>query len=175
MTLAATVVDTRVPLKLSENFGLAEFIATQNRKIDNALPVELLDNARQTCAMLERIRVFLCERLGEEVPIGLSSGYRCEALNRAVGGARGSDHVQALAADWNARKFGPAFKVAAALEPVAAQLGIGQLIQEFATCGGGGWVHTSVRAPAKGANRVITIDRFEGKARVRPGIHLPAA
>lgn len=171
MTLATIVR----PLQLSEHFSVAEFTATEHRRFDNSLPAELLPNAKRTCAMLERIRAFLSEQLGVDVPIGLSSGYRCPALNRAIGGSAHSDHCQALAADWNARRYGPPFTVALALATQLDKLRVGQLILEYPTLAGGGWIHTSEPEPAKAVNRILTIDRHQGKKRVRVGIHKPTA
>lgn len=51
----------------------------------------MIDNRLVT--MLDRVR----HTLGK--PIYVSSGYRCTAHNKAVGGATGSYHVKGLAAD----------------------------------------------------------------------------
>jgi zinc D-Ala-D-Ala carboxypeptidase len=134
------------------NFTLAEFVATQHRRIDNTLPTALVPQATGTLAMLERIRAALSEIAGHDVPLIISSGYRCPALNAAVGGSASSDHLKALAADWIAPAFGTPHTVCKALAPRIDALGIGQVIHEF-----GRWVHTSSRMPALAKNRVITI------------------
>ena len=108
--------------------------------------------------MLERIRSHLSDLKGSTVPIIVQSGYRSEALNRAVGGSPRSDHMQALAADIRAPGFGRAVDVARALEPVADELGIGQLINEFPDTGNG-WVHVSLQSPDREINAVITVTR----------------
>lgn len=149
------------------HFSIEEFTASKTaaaQGIDNSLPVQLLDNARQTLAMLERIRAHLSYIAQTDVPILIQSGYRSLPLNAAVGGAARSDHVQALAADWVAPTFGTAAEVAAALAPVVDDLGIGQLINEYP--GPRGWVHTSSRVPDNLNNRIITINRTG----VHPGI-----
>ena len=156
--------------QLSEHFTLAEFCATQHRGIDNALPADLLPAARDTCAMLERIRAHLARYAAREVPVHISSGYRCPALNAAVGGATSSDHMRAMAVDFTVPAAGLPHEIALSLEPMVDVLGIGQLIQEFATADGGGWVHISTRRQPNPANRVITIDR----SGTRTGICLPA-
>ena len=154
------IVDTSGSTRLSEHFTVAEFTASRTalaQGIDNDLPIDLLANARATSAMLERIRSYLSDLKGSTVPILIQSGYRSEALNRAVGGSPRSDHMQALAADFRAPAFGRPIDVARALEDVIDEMGIGQLINEFPD--GQGWVHVSVQAPAAAANKVITVTR----------------
>jgi zinc D-Ala-D-Ala carboxypeptidase len=136
-------------LKLSQHFTLAEFTGSDTaarRGIDNRLPDELIASAHDTCDMLERIRALL------GVPVIITSGYRCHALNEAIGSSRSSDHIKAMAADIKAPEFGSAYDVARALIPHVDELGIGQLIHEYGT-----WVHVSSRTQDKPVNRVITI------------------
>jgi hypothetical protein len=145
---------------LSDHFTVAEFTASRtalDRGIDNDLPIELLANARATASMLERIRSHLSDLKGSTVPILIQSGYRSEALNRAVGGSPRSDHMQALAADFRAPGFGSPLEVARALEGVTDEMGIGQLINEYPDRGGAGWVHVSIQLPARAINRIITV------------------
>lgn len=140
-------------LNLSPHFSLAEFTASQTAArlgIDNDLPAELLANARRTAEMLERIRAAM-----GGVPMLLTGGYRCQALNASTPGASAtSDHVSACAADFHAPRFGSALDVSRFLAPRVDELGIGQLIYEF-----GGWVHAAWPDRAKPINRVLTINR----------------
>ena len=136
---------------MTPHFTLSEFTASDTAArlgIDNDLPIELRENALKTLEMMERIRFHI------DAPITISSGYRCEALNRAVGSKPGSDHTLAFACDFKAPKAGSPFQIAASLAPVFKIIGIGQLILEFGT-----WVHVSTRIPDKVINRVITIDK----------------
>lgn len=138
-------------MNLSANFLLSEFTASSTaarRGINNELPRALIDQARATCAMLERIR----ERLG--VPIIITSGYRCLELNKAIGSSATSDHILARAVDFKAPAFGEPFKVAKVLAEDFDRLGLGQLIHEY-----GQWIHASTRPPAKAVNRIITISK----------------
>ena len=142
-------------MNLSPHLSLAEFIASDTAArfgIDNTLPLELMDAAMETAAMMERIRTFLSETAGHDVPIIILSGYRCLALNAKIGSLPTSDHVKASALDFKAPAFGTPYAVCKALVPHAQRLSIGQLIHEF-----GLWVHVSTRTPSKPANRVITI------------------
>lgn len=142
---------------MTPHFSLAEFCRSDlaaRRGIDNTLPAELVPAARQTLEMLERIRQQLSQIAGRDVPILITSGYRCPALNLAIGSSSTSDHPRACAADINARAFGTPLQVCQALAPMVSQLGIGQLIYEF-----GSWVHVSTRHPEKAISRIITISR----------------
>jgi len=152
----------------TEHFTLAEFTHsdTAARKgIDNTLPADLMLSALQTLEMLERIRAKLGALAGHEVAISISSGYRCPALNMAVGSRSTSDHPKAAAADITAPSFGTPTEIARALAPLVSELGIGQLINEFPSAAGG-WCHVSWRLPSKTIDRIITITQ----AGTRPGI-----
>jgi zinc D-Ala-D-Ala carboxypeptidase len=144
-------------MNLTEHFTLDEFIASglaARRGIDNSLPTSLLQAAHHTCALMERIRAALVAEAVHDVPVIITSGYRCVALNRALGSADTSDHILAAAVDFKAPSFGSAFHVARALADQVDELQIGQLIHEY-----GSWVHVSTRAPSRPVNRVITISR----------------
>lgn len=146
-------------MNLTRHFSLAEFTASDTAKergIDNSLPPELMTAALQTAEMLERIRAELSLRAGYTTPLQLSSGYRCPALNAAVGSGPGSDHLRAAAADFTAPSFGTPLQVCRVLAPLVSILSIGQLIYECPTPTRR-WVHVSTRVPAKVVNRVITI------------------
>lgn len=144
-------------MNLSPHFSLEEYIASDTAMrlgIDNRLPDSLMEEARRTCEMMERIRARLSRLVGQPVPIVITSGYRCPQLNRAIGSTDTSDHVRAMAVDFKAGRFGTAYQVAQLLAPIVGELEIGQLIHEF-----GSWVHVSTRRPEKPINRIITISR----------------
>lgn len=145
-------------MQLTEHFTLEEFERSQTAArlgIDNRVPKDLLGFARETAAMLERIRSHLSTVRGAPVPIYISSGFRCLELNRAVGSGDGSDHLKAMAVDWEAPAFGNPTSICRELSAHVDDLAIGQLINEFPDRNG--WVHTSIRQPRKVLNRVITI------------------
>lgn len=78
-------------------FTVAEMMRsdTAARKgIDNKIPKEYLDNVLQ---LIEKVLDPLREAYGK--PIIVTSGYRCPALNKAVGGSATSDHMKGCAAD----------------------------------------------------------------------------
>ena len=146
---------------MTPHFTLSEFTASDTAArlgINNDLPDELRENALKTLEMMERIRFHI------DAPITITSGYRCEALNRAIGSKPTSDHTLAFAVDFKAPKAGTPAEIAKDLASVIDVLGIGQLILEF-----GAWVHVSLARPDKVINRIITID----KTGVRAGIWIP--
>lgn len=141
-----------------EHFDLDEFCASDTAarlKIDNDIPDELSHNAWASLLMLEGIRAHLSDVAGVDVPVTIVSGYRCDKLNSAVGGAPNSDHLKGMAADIRAPAFGSPYEIAQELAKHVDDLGIGQLINEFP--GPHGWVHVSTRKPDKLVNRIITI------------------
>ena len=84
-------------MKLSEHFSLSEFerSATATKLgIDNSVPSQYIPALEQLCKeILEPLREFTGQ------PILISSGYRCPALNKAVGGVKNSQHMTGEAAD----------------------------------------------------------------------------
>lgn len=144
------------------NFTLGEFTRSNRAaalRIDNTPPVDVIPRLLATAHMLQRIR----DRLGK--PITITSGYRCPALNKAVGGVTSSDHISGQAADIVAPGYGTPQALAEWIAPRVSELGIGQLILEGIK--GKQWVHVSTRIPFDPVNRIITIT----DAGTRPGIH----
>lgn len=144
-------------MNLSQHVTLEEFTASDTAArlgIDNTLPAVLMPVATDTAKMIERIRAFLCDQAGRDIPIIITSGFRCPDLNTAIGSALGSDHPRGMAVDFKAPAFGTPLQVAQALAGQVSILDIGQLIHEYGT-----WVHVSTRRPDKALNRIITIDR----------------
>lgn len=84
-------------MNLSEHFTLSEFVRSETaerKHIDNTPSPEVVDNLRALCRnVLEPARVSF------GAPIYITSGYRCPALNAAVGGKPTSQHLRGEAAD----------------------------------------------------------------------------
>ena len=86
-------------LRLSKNFSEREFTRSRTARrlnIDNSFKSQQhRDNAIMFCEnFLEPIRKVLNK------PIFITSGYRCQELNKVVGGVSNSAHIQGLAADF---------------------------------------------------------------------------
>lgn len=121
--------------RLQSNFWLSELLysgTATRRRLDNAPTPEHLGNLREVLAPgLQRLR----NSLGAAVV--LHSAYRSAAVNTAVGGARKSQHLEGLAADFIAPDFGPPLQVVRHLMARQPEVRFDQLIQE------GTWVHVS--------------------------------
>jgi len=84
-------------MKLSNNFSLSEFTdsnTAERRGIDNSPTAEHIHNMVALC---ENVLQPLRERIGKSIRV--SSGYRSEALNDAIGGSKTSEHSKGMAAD----------------------------------------------------------------------------
>ncbi len=150
-------------MQLTANFTLAELVASAKATslgIDNTPAPAVVEQLLATAELLQRIR----DRLGK--PVTVTSGYRCTALNRAVGGVTSSDHMQGKAADIVVPGYGTPYDVAKAIAPLVSVLGIGQLILEGV--GDKRWVHVSTRVPDKASNRVITITDAGAQLGIQP-------
>ena len=73
---------------------LCESSTATQRGIDNTPNSEIVSNLEQ---LVDNILDPLREKYGS--PIKVNSGYRCEKLNKAVGGSKTSQHRYGLAAD----------------------------------------------------------------------------
>ena len=84
-------------IKLTPHFKLSEFtrsLTATARGIDNTPTLTSVSNLQYLCEkVLEPLREFA------KRPIFISSGYRCLALNKAVGGVSTSNHLSGYAAD----------------------------------------------------------------------------
>ena len=82
---------------LTKHFTLEEFSfssTAKSRGINNTVPLQFIPSLRNLC---EKVLEPLREQVKE--PVIISSGYRCPALNRAVGGSNTSQHMKGEACD----------------------------------------------------------------------------
>lgn len=117
---------------LTQHFMLDELTRSNTGErlgIDNTPDAETMGHLL-ICAMgLEKVRALL------GAPLHIDSGYRCPALNKAVGGVPDSAHVQGYAADFVCLDFGSPLAIARAI--AGSDIEFDQVIQE------GSWVHIS--------------------------------
>ena len=136
------------------HFTIEEMYASATAKakgIDNKPNVQQMINLVYLCAyVLEPLRVAMNE------PIKIGSGFRCRALNKAVGGVYNSQHLKGHAADLcidgdinKGRKW---------FEYIKNHLPFDQLIWEKNPKTGNYWVHVSFVFPDFGKNRKQVID-----------------
>jgi zinc D-Ala-D-Ala carboxypeptidase len=119
---------------LSAHFTLEELIfseAAARRSLDNTPNSVIITNLCRLATIMEAIRTLLNNNT-----IAVHSGYRSEALNKAVGGVATSAHCYGLACDFVCSKFGTPKDVALAV--MKSDIEYDQLILEY------GWVHVGL-------------------------------
>ena len=132
------------------HFTIEEMYASDTAKrlgINNKPNMQQMINLVYLCAyVLEPLRVAMGE------PIKIGSGFRCEKLNKAVGGVYNSQHLKGQAADLcidgdiqKGRKW---------FEWIKAHCEFDQIIFEHNSAGSY-WVHVSYRADGQNRKQVI--------------------
>ena len=87
-------VEINKEAKLSEHFSLGELTKTNVKGISNVPPHAAVLNLKNLCEnWLEPLR----QRYNK--PILINSGFRSEAVNKAIGGVKGSNHLTGCAVD----------------------------------------------------------------------------
>jgi hypothetical protein len=141
-------------MSLSKHFTLDEFIHSDTarlRAIDNMPSPEMREEIRLTAEFMEEVRTILGDN-----PITVTSGYRCPALNKAVGGAERSNHLSGRAVDFICPAFGPPSYVARKI--VASSLPYDEVILE--SFGVSSWVHIA-RPAVPGSPRLFAATMSE--------------
>jgi hypothetical protein len=156
-------------MKLSEHFTLGEMCKTSAKTADGNIPSHVhIENLRRLCGWLEMLRDEWNRRYGEgNDPIIINSGYRSEAVNKAVGGAKGSNHLTGCAADIRVAGMEQALRYAVILLDISDErqrVGDGmsgmsredfdELLIERSPKGGY-WLHFAVRPPSQENRRKI--------------------
>lgn len=137
------------------HFMIEELYASDTAKrlgIDNKPSVQQMINLVYLSAyVLEPLRVAMNE------PIKIGSGFRCKALNKAVGGVYNSQHLKGQAADLCID--GDIAKGKKWFNYIKDHLPFDQLIWEH-NAKGTYWVHVSFVHPDFGKNRHQVIDNL---------------
>jgi len=140
-------------MKLSDHFTLEEMTKSQTalrKKIDNTAPPEVVENLKLLCEnVLEKIRIHFGR------PLMINSGYRGPKLNKAIGGAKNSQHMTGQAADIEI----PGMSNKILFCWIRDNLEFDQLILEFHKEGvpDSGWVHVSWNSQGN-RKQILTID-----------------
>ena len=106
-------VEINKDAKLSQHFSLGELTKTSAKTADGNIPSHVhIENLKNLCVnWLEPLRynyfMLYCRQLGDDAyeksknvkPIIINSGYRSEAVNKAIGGVKGSNHLTGCAVD----------------------------------------------------------------------------
>ena len=145
-------------LRLSPHFTLGEMIKTSAKGIDNTPPHAAVLNLKNLCEnWLEDLRYsynqLYCLQPGEDYetsknvePIIINSGFRSEAVNNAIGGVKGSNHLTGCAVDIKCFGIEQAIRYATILLDIAdgTKRDFDELLIERSPKGSY-WLHFAVR------------------------------
>lgn len=131
--------EQQLPFRFPDNFSFKEMIRT-SQKLNN-VPSTWTEicNIAETASKLQQIR----DVFGQ--PIKVNSGYRTLAVNKAVGGAKGSAHMRGLAADITARKKSDNRRLLTIINELADDLKFDQVIIYIKGTGTIQWIHIGWR------------------------------
>lgn len=122
---------------LSKNFTLEELTASATAKIRNIRnipsPLHLLNLVRLCREVLQPIR----DKYGKSIKV--TSGYRSETLNKALGGVKTSQHLKGEAADITSADNHELWDIICKMI-LEGEISVGQLIDEKNLK----WIHISV-------------------------------
>ena len=143
-----TEVSINKQARLSEHFTLAEMCKTSAKTQDGNIPSHVhIEHLKRLCGWLEMLRSEWNKRYGEgDDPIVINSGYRSEAVNKAVGGVKGSNHLTGCAADIRVAGIEQLVRYATILLDISdeSQEDFDELLLERSPKGGY-WLHFAVR------------------------------
>ena len=146
-------------MKLSENLSLAEVTKSATaikHGIANEPTQEHLQNLKSVAE-----NVFQPIREHFAMPVGVSSGYRSNALNDLIGGSKRSQHSKGEALDLDADIYG-GITNRDIFEFIKDHLDFDQLIYEFGTDEEPAWVHVSYKSD-NNRGEVLQAIRQNGK------------
>ena len=139
-------------MKLSKNFTLEELTASitaDNHGWDNTPSEEVLSQLKLLC---EKVLQPIRDKYGR--PIIVTSGYRSKKVNKAVGGAKTSQHLLGQAADIKCTKTTKAYLFNLIKDMIKnKELKVGQLIWEYGDKKEPNWIHISL--PYKKVNQIL--------------------
>lgn len=139
-------------MKLSNNLSLKEMLKSRTASrlgISNSPTVEHIENMMELA-----LNIFQPIRNYFDIPIYISSGYRSEALNTAIGGSKTSQHSKGEAIDID-RNGSNEPTNAQIFDYIKNTLEFDQLIWEFGTDENPEWVHVSHNATGKQRGQIL--------------------
>lgn len=131
-------------MKLSKNFTLEELVKSTTAlrcNIDNTPSDKEIENLQ---VLVTKILQPIRDKYGK--PIRINSGYRCEKLNKQVGGSKTSQHMTGEAADIETINGSNNSKLFNLIKSMIEnnEIEVGQLIWEYGSKKDPNWVHVSL-------------------------------
>lgn len=144
---------------VSKNISYAEATRSDTAK---RLGIDNTPNAEQFSNMIHVAEsVFQPLREHFDTPIYLSSFFRSEALNKAIGGSSSSTHMKGEAMDLDADVYGKVSN-GVIFHYIKDNLEFDQLIWEFGDSKNPDWVHVSL-SKNNNRNQILVAKRVHGK------------
>lgn len=157
-------------MQITEHFSLKELTRSETGRrlgLQNTPSSAEMANIQYTAEQLEKIRAYV----GRGIVV--TSCFRSERVNKAVGGSPTSAHRFGLAADCDAIGL---TSLAFAKEIIKmrdeGKITFDQLILEFPERGDGAWVHVGFRRNRPMRNQIMTATKKGGKTVYLPGLHV---
>lgn len=157
-------------MQITEHFSFKELTRSETARrlgLQNVPSAAEMANIQYTAEQLEKIRAYV----GRGIVV--TSCFRSERVNKAVGGSPTSAHRFGLAADCDAIGL---TSLAFAKEIIKMRdeekIKFDQLILEFPERGDGAWVHIGFRRNNPMRNQIMTATKKNGKTVYLPGLHV---
>ena len=157
-------------MQITEHFSFKELTRSETARrlgLQNVPSAAEMANIQYTAEQLEKIRAYV----GRGIVV--TSCFRSERVNKAVGGSPTSAHRFGLAADCDAIGL---TSLAFAKEIIKmrdeGEIKFDQLILEFPERGDGAWVHIGFRRNNPMRNQIMTATKKNGKTVYLPGLHV---
>jgi hypothetical protein len=146
-------------MRISKHISYKEATQSQTairKGINNEPDAYQLQNMQ---LLAEKVFEPLREHFG--VPIAINSFFRSQKLNKAIGGATGSQHTQGRAIDIDDTLGGVSNKQM--FDWIRENLDFDQLIWEFGNDSNPAWVHISYVSESENRKRVLKASKKNGK------------
>ena len=147
-------------MNLTKNLTLAEVTKSNTA---TRLGIENIPNGGELNNLINIAeKIFQPLRDYFDVPIGISSGFRNQNLNRACGGSLASQHGKGQALDLDGDIFGGCDNIKI-FRFIQHNLDFDQLIWEFGTELNPSWVHVSYVSKEKNRGQILKAFKLRGK------------